>query len=99
MKNIIAIVWTVVVVALMGYTANKGGAYHGGEHGKIIKDFGATMTNAKTVASTQEKSDREKEMDALNALKEKAGNIGGFKVSQKYKSKCYKCRTYQNSFS
>jgi cytochrome c553 len=32
--------------------------------------------------------------DKLKALREKAGNIGGFKVSQLYKSKCASCHGY-----
>jgi cytochrome c553 len=91
MKNIIAGISTLIIVALMAFTASKGGAYHGGEHGKVIKDFGDTMKNAKTTAAPKEKSDREKEMDALNALRNKAGNAGAFKVSRKYKSKCSSC--------
>ena len=65
MKNIIAGISTLIVIALMAYTASQGGAYHGGEHGKIIKDFGDKMTNAKVIATPKEKSDREKEDDKL----------------------------------
>jgi cytochrome c553 len=32
--------------------------------------------------------------DKLKALREKAGNVGGFKVSQLYKSKCASCHGY-----
>ena len=91
MKNIIVGILTLVIVGLMGWTASQGGAYHGGEHGKVIKDFGDTMTNAATVAAPEEKSDREKEDEALSALRDKAGNAGAFKVSQEYKSKCSSC--------
>jgi cytochrome c553 len=97
MRNIIAGVATLIVLALMAFTASKGGAYHGGEHGKIIKDFGDTMTNANTVETTKDKSDREKEMDALSALKDKAGNAGAFKVSRSYKSKCASCHGVNGS--
>ena len=97
MKNIIAGIATVIVVGLMAFTASKGGAYHGGEHGKIIKDFGDTMTQAKVTETPKEKSDRDKEMDALQALRDKAGNAGAFKVSRKYKSKCSSCHGVNGS--
>ena len=97
MKNIIAGISTLIIVGLMAFTASKGGAYHGGEHGKIIKDFGDTMGQAKTVEVPKEKDDREKEMDALNALRDKAGNAGAFKVSQAYKSKCASCHGVNGS--
>jgi len=97
MKNIIAVVSTLIVVALMAFTASKGGAYHGGEHGKIIADFGDTMGQAKTAMIPQEKDDRAKEMDALSALRDKAGNAGAFKVSKSYKSKCASCHGVNGS--
>ena len=97
MRNLIAGLSTLIILGLVGYIASQGGAYHGGEHGKIIKDFGNTMTNAKTISSTQDKSDREKEMDALSALRDKAGNVGAFKVSNAYKSKCSSCHGVNGS--
>jgi len=97
MKNIIAGISTLIIVGLMAFVANKGGAYHGGEHGKIIKDFGDTMTQKAEVVAPKEKDDRAKEMDALNALRDKAGNAGAFKVSQKYKSKCASCHGVNGS--
>ena len=96
MKNIIAGIATVIVVALMAYTASKGGAYHGGGQGKVIEDIGNKTAKAQ-IATPKEKSDQEKEMDALNALRQKAGNIGAFKVSQKYKSKCSSCHGVNGS--
>ena len=97
MKNIIVGFFTVLILGLMAWTASIGGAYHGGEHGKIIKDFGDTMTNAATIAAPEEKSDREKENEALSALRDKAGNAGAFKVSQEYKSKCSSCHGVNGS--
>ncbi len=97
MKNIIAVVSTLIVVALMIYTASKGGAYHGGEHGKVIADIGNTTSKINKVVTPEEKSDRDKEMDALSALKDKAGNAGAFKVSQAYKSKCASCHGVNGS--
>lgn len=97
MKNVIAGISTLIVVALMAYTANKGGAYHGGEHNKVIEDFGDTMGQATKVETPEEKSDRKKEDDKLNALRDKAGNAGAFKVSQAYKSKCASCHGVNGS--
>jgi len=97
MKNIIVGLFTLLIVGLMGWVASQGGAYHGGEHGKVIEDFGDTMTNAATTAAPEEKSDREKENEALGALRDKAGNAGAFKVSQEYKSKCSSCHGVNGS--
>ena len=97
MKNILVGIFTLITLALMAWTASVGGAYQGGQHNKVIKDFGDTMTNATTVAIPEEKSDREKENEALSALRDKAGNAGAFKVSQKYKSKCSSCHGVNGS--
>ena len=64
MKNLIAGLATLIVVALMALTASKGGAYHGGEHGKVIEDIGNKTAQSQS-AKPKEKSDRKKEMDAL----------------------------------
>jgi len=97
MKNIIVGFFTLLTLALMAWTASVGGAYHGGQHNKVIKDFGDTMTNAASTATPEEKSDREKENEALSALRDKAGNAGAFPVSQEYKSKCSSCHGVNGS--
>jgi cytochrome c553 len=97
MRNIVMGFSTVVVLALMGYTASEGGAYHGGEHGKVIEDIGNKVAGNNAAIQPKEKDDREKESDALNALKEKAGSAAGFKVSNKYKSKCSSCHGMNGS--
>jgi cytochrome c553 len=97
MKNIVVGIFTLIIVGLMGWTASQGGAYHGGEHGKVIKDIGSTTANAASSMAPEEKSDREKESEALNALRDKAGNAGAFKVSQEYKSKCSSCHGVNGS--
>ncbi len=98
MKNIIVGIFTVVIVGLMAWTASMGGAYHGGEHGKVIEDFGdGSGAAAAVVAQPEEKSDREKENEALGALRDKAGNAGAFKVSREYKSKCSSCHGVNGS--
>ena len=96
MKNIIVGLLTLGVVGLMVITFMGGPAYHGGEHGKIIEDFGDTMTAAKTVV-IEEKDDRQKEDDKLNALRDKAGSAGAFQVSNEYKSKCASCHGVNGS--
>lgn len=96
LKNIVVGLLTLGIVGLMVITFMEGPAYHGGEHGKIIEDFGDKMTGAKT-AVVEEKDDRQKEMDKLSALRDKAGNVGGFKVSRAYKSKCASCHGVNGS--
>jgi len=97
MKNIIVGIFTLIILGLMAWTASEGGAYQGGQYNKVIKDFGDTMTNAATTAIAEEKTDREKENEALSALRDKAGNAGAFKVSQKYKSRCSSCHGVNGS--
>jgi cytochrome c553 len=95
MKHIVVGILTLIIFGLMAWTAMNGGAYNGGEHGKVIADIG--NRTASVVVAPQEKSDREKESEELNALREKAGNIGGFKVSDEYKSKCASCHGVDGS--
>lgn len=92
MKNIIAGIATLIVLSLAYFTFSKGGAYHGGEHGKIIKDFENTVNKPK-----EEKTQKDKARDELSALRDKAGNAGAFNVSQKYKSKCASCHGVNGS--
>jgi cytochrome c553 len=93
-KNIIVGALTLFIVGLMVFTAMDDAVYHGGEHSKVIKDFGTGDGKNQTMASSttpKEKTDREKEDEALKALRDKAGNVGTFKVSNEYKSKCASC--------
>ena len=90
MKNIIAGFFTLLTLGLMAWVASQGGAYNGGEAGKITQNIG-NRTAAKTNNEPKGKSDREKESEALTALRDKAGNISSFKVSDEYKSKCSSC--------
>ena len=96
MKNIVVGLLTLGIVGLMVFTFMGGPAYHGGEHGKVIEDFGDTMTANKT-AAVKEKDDRQKENDKLNALRDKAGSAGAFQVSNAYKSKCASCHGVNGS--
>jgi cytochrome c553 len=96
MKNVIVGFFTILIVGLMAWTASKGGAYNGGEHSKVIADIGDGRV-ASAVEIPKEKSDREKENEALSALRDKAGNVGAFKVSQEYKQKCSSCHGVNGS--
>lgn len=96
MKHMIVGLLTVGIIGLMVFTFMGGGAYHGGEHGKVIEDFGDSLTAKKTVA-IEEKDDRKKENDKLNALRDKAGNAGAFQVSNEYKRKCASCHGVNGS--
>ena len=96
MKHLIVGILTVVIVGLMVLTFMGGHAYHGGEQGRVIEDFGDKANNA-VAAKLEEKNDRAKEQDKLSALREKAGNIGAFEVSQAYKSKCSSCHGVNGS--
>ncbi|MCF6309593.1 MAG: c-type cytochrome [Sulfurimonas sp.] len=84
MKNIIVAILTIIIIALMVLTASKGGAYHGGELGKVIKDIDKTPV-------TKKESMEDEEQDELTALRNKAGNVGAVEVSKAYKSKCAAC--------
>lgn len=96
LKHIIVGFFTLLTIGLMVWIASDGGAYHGGAHGKVIQDFDASMDKA-TVSAPKDKDDRAKEMDKLGALRDKAGNVGAFKVSNAYKSKCASCHGINGS--
>ena len=89
MKNGIVGILTLFILGVAGWVASNGGAYNGGEHGKVIADMG-TITSKATV-QVEEKDDRKKENDELNALRDKAGSASAFKVSNEYKRKCASC--------
>jgi len=95
MKNAIVGVLVLLIIGVAGWVASNGGAYNGGVHGKVIADMGTNTTSA--AAQVVEKDDRKKEDDKLNALRDKAGNAGAFKVSQAYKSKCSSCHGVNGS--
>jgi cytochrome c553 len=95
MKNAIVAVLILFIVGIAAWVASRGGAYNGGEHGKVIADMG-DMNTAKSIQA-KEKDDREKENDKLSALRDKAGNAGAFEVSQAYKSKCASCHGVNGS--
>ena len=88
MKNIIVAILTLVVLGLMVLTYSRGGAYNGGELGKVIEDFKTeNVSIKKEVHQDTHKEDDEK----LKSLQDKAGSIGKVKVSKAYKTKCAAC--------
>jgi len=89
-KNIIVALASVGIIGIMIYTASQGGAYHGGEANRVIKDF-ATQTPVAISDTPKVKDDRQIEQEKLKALRDKAGNIGKFNVSHNYKSRCASC--------
>lgn len=91
MKNTLVGIITLLVVGLMGYTLSQGRAFHGGEAGKVIEDVGDKQAQASTQQAPEHKSDREIEAEKLKALKDKAGNVANFKVSDNYKRRCASC--------
>lgn len=92
MRNIIAIVSTLIVLGLMAYTFTTGRAFQGGEAGKIIEDLRFMDDSSKV----NKKLDTQEE-DKLKVLREKAGNESNFKVSNDYKVKCSSCHAANGS--
>jgi len=95
MKNGIVGILTLFILGVAGWVASNGGAYNGGEHGKVIADMGTNTTASTT--QVEDKDDRKKENDELNALRDKAGSASAFKVSNAYKSKCASCHGVNGS--
>ena len=89
MKNIIAVISTVIVLGLMAYTFSNGRAFQGGEAAKIIEDI--KVTDNKGQNFNQPKENENLEKDKIKALRDKAGTNASFKVSNAYKSKCASC--------
>jgi cytochrome c553 len=96
MKNIIVGVLTLIIFAIAIWVASLGGAYNGGEHGKVIADIGNRVANVKST-KIEEKDDRAKENDELTALRNKAGSISAFDVSDDYDRKCSSCHGINGS--
>ena len=94
MKNIIAIISTIIVIGLMIFTFTNGLAFQGGEAGKVIEDM-KYLNIDKSKASKPKENDIEE--DKLKALRNKAGNTASFAVSNAYKSKCSSCHGVDGS--
>ncbi|APW66297.1 MULTISPECIES: c-type cytochrome [Arcobacteraceae] len=89
MKNIIAVISTIIVLGLMAYTYTNGRAFQGGEAGKIIEDMKYLDNNS--VKASLPKENENIEEDKIKALRDKAGSNSMFTVSNNYKSKCASC--------
>ncbi len=66
----------------MGKKSASSGAMSGGS---------APLISVDSAAATTKKDTKKEGEDKLKALREKAGNIGGFKVSTLYRTKCASC--------
>lgn len=93
MKNIIAAVFTLLVLVLVINTYNKGGAFHGGEAGNVIEDI--KDLNKQVVKKQKDNTNIEEKK--LSALRDKAGSYKAFEVSNAYKSKCASCHGVDGS--
>ena len=97
MKNILAIIFTIIIVGLMAYTLLNGRAFQGGEAANIIEDMKYIKdTSTQTIANEKQEQKNEDE-EKLNTLKDKAGNSSTFEVSNEYKSKCASCHGVDGS--
>jgi len=97
MKHIIVGILVLSIFAITGWVASNGGAYNGGEHGKVIADIGNNAVNVNKIIQSEDKGDREKENDELNALRSKAGTVSAFEVSEDYDRKCSSCHGINGS--
>lgn len=89
MKNIIALLSTLIVVGLMVLTFSKGGAFQGGKASHIIEDL--STYDQKQKKSQLQPEEKDIEGEKLKALRDKAGNTASFEVSNAYRSKCASC--------
>lgn len=91
MKNSIVGLFTLIIVSTIVYVASNGSAYHGGHQAKGIGSFDNVEQQKQKIEQPKAKDDRQIEQEKLKALRDKAGNVGAFKVSEKYKSRCASC--------
>ncbi len=91
MKNIIVGIITVCIVGLMVYTASQGKAFQGGESAKVVGNIGVEQGQNLQQSDIAHKDERDIEAEKLKALRDKAGNVAAFKVSDNYKKRCASC--------
>ncbi len=91
MKNIIVGSLTALIIGLMIFTAMDDAVYQGGEHAKVIKNFGDREMNVASSSTIEEKTDSQKDNEELQMLREKAGSMKKFNTSLEYKQKCSSC--------
>ena len=97
MKNIIAIAFTIIILALMAYTFSNGRAFQGGEAANIIEDMKYMDNNSEKTVKDEKVEQKNEDEEKLNALRDKAGNAAMFEVSNEYKSKCASCHGVDGS--
>ncbi len=93
MKKILISSITLVVVGLAAYTAISGRAFQGGEAGRITENVAISTKAAQEnqTQNAQKNNTADIEAEKLKALKDKAGNVAAFKVSDNYKRRCASC--------
>jgi len=97
MKNIIVGSLTALVIGLMIFTAMDDPVYQGGEHARVIEDFGDRDMSTSSSSIMQEKTESQKDDEELKMLKEKAGSMKRFNTSIEYKRKCSSCHGVNGS--
>ena len=97
MKNILAIIFTIIIVGLMAYTLLKGRAFQGGEAANIIEDMKYIKDTSTQIIANEKPDQKNEDEEKLNAIKDKAGNSSTFEVSNEYKSKCASCHGVDGS--
>ncbi|MDD3055177.1 MAG: c-type cytochrome [Aliarcobacter sp.] len=91
MKNILAIIFTIIILGLITYTLLIGRAFQGGEAGNIIEDIKYIKDTSIHTTTNEKQEQKNEDEEKLNTLKDKAGNSLTFEVSNEYKSKCASC--------
>ena len=97
MKNILAIIFTIIIVGLMAYTLLNGRAFQGGEAANIIEDMKYIKDTSTQIIANEKPDQKNEDEEKLNTLKDKAGNSSTFEVSNEYKSKCASCHGVDGS--
>lgn len=97
MKNILAIIFTIIIVGLMAYTLLNGRAFQGGEAANIIEDMKYIKDTSTQIIANEKPDQKNEDEEKLNAIKDKAGNSSTFEVSNEYKSKCASCHGVDGS--
>ena len=97
MKNILAIIFTIIIVGLMAYTLLNGRAFQGGEAANIIEDMKYIKDPSTQIIANEKPDQKNEDEEKLNTLKDKAGNASTFEVSNEYKSKCSSCHGVDGS--
>lgn len=96
-KNTIVGILTAFIIGLMIFVAMDDAVYQGGEHARVIEDFGDKKIITPAPSDNKEIADREKENEKIKALQDKTGATKSFKTSLEYKKKCSSCHGVNGS--